>query len=81
MEGIVEESARQRERDKYKGKTSRELRISTTLATYTWRNDRNFRKEKKNSFYKYSSEELSERGSSNHQCLFSQYSHKTGYEE
>jgi len=36
---MVEESARQRGRDIYKGETSRESRIST-LATYTWRNDK-----------------------------------------
>jgi len=35
----VEENARQRGRDIYKGETSRESHIST-LATYTWRNDK-----------------------------------------
>ena len=67
----------------YKGKTSRELRIST-LATYTWRNDKKkdvLEKRRKNSFYKYSSEELLDRSSGGHQRLFSPCSHKTGYEE
>ena len=73
-EGMIEESDREGDGYLKEKKLVAKLCISK-LATYTKGND------KKNPFYKCSGEELSERSSSNHQRLFSPYSHKTGCEE